>query len=63
MSEVKTADGASIGEKSTHSQNSGRSTTTLESLRAEIDSDVDSEHNTAYDRAYILALAKTASPN
>lgn len=52
MSEVKTADGASIGEKSTVSQNSGRSTTTLESLRAEIDSDVDSEgHNTAYDRA------------
>jgi hypothetical protein len=60
MTEVKT-DGASIGEKSTHSQNSSKSTTTLESLRAEVDS-VDAEgHNTAYDRTYTLAAGETFS--
>jgi len=62
MSEIKTTDGASIGEKSTHSQNSGKSTTTLESLRAEVDSDVESEgHNTAYDRTYTLAAREASS--
>jgi hypothetical protein len=61
MTEAKT-DGASIGEKSTISQNSGKSTTTLESLRAEVDSDVESEgHNTAYDRTYTLAAGETFS--
>lgn len=58
MTEAKT-DGVSIGEKSTISQNSGKSTTTLESLRAEVDSDVESEgHNTAYDRTYTLAAGE-----
>jgi hypothetical protein len=62
MTEAKTTDGASIGEKSTVSQNSGRSTTTLESLRAEIESDVDSEgHNTAYDRTYTLVAGESFS--
>ncbi|KAH0264878.1 MFS general substrate transporter, partial [Aureobasidium melanogenum] len=50
LTNVKTENG-SIGEKSTHSQNSGRSTTTLESLRAEVNSDIEADgHNTAYDR-------------
>ncbi|KAG9876983.1 hypothetical protein KCU94_g22258, partial [Aureobasidium melanogenum] len=49
LTNVKTENG-SIGEKSTHSQNSGRSTTTLESLRAEVNSDIEADgHNTAYD--------------
>lgn len=54
LTNIKTENG-SIGEKSTHSQNSGRSTTTLESLRAEVDSDIEADgHNTAYDRMYNL---------
>ena len=47
-------DRASIGEKSTHSQNSGKSSTSLESLRAEVDSVESGGHNTAYDRMYML---------
>ncbi|KAI5272455.1 sugar transporter [Aureobasidium subglaciale] len=52
LTDVKADDStSSIGEKSSHSQHSGKSTTTLESLRAEVDSDVATEgHNTAYDR-------------
>lgn len=53
--EVK-AESPSIGEKSTHSQNSEKSMTTLESLRAEINSDFEADgHNTTYDRMYNLA--------
>lgn len=54
LTNVKTESG-SIGDKSTHSQNSGKSTTTLESLRAEVNSDLEDDgHNTTYDRMYIL---------
>lgn len=54
LTNFKTESG-SIGEKSAHSQNSGKSTTTLESLRAEVNSDLETDgHNTTYDRMYNL---------
>lgn len=59
LTNVKTENG-SIGEKSTHSQNSGKSTTTLESLRAEVNSDLETDgHNTTYDRMYNLDTQET----
>lgn len=63
QTDVKSDDStSSLGEKSSQSQTLAKSATTLESLRAEVDSDIAVEgHNTAYDRTYNLGVGESTA--